>query len=160
MALPRTSSVTRLRRKAPGERGATIVEFAIIAPLLFALVFGIIDFGWAFMQDLSVKQAAREGGRIAIVDGETTAGCAGLISDIKQRVSSDLKTSSMTASLSVTDSNGDGIVGDVGDVMTITVTYPLSSLSGFTTALIGGTMTSTIQMRMEQKTNWGTSCSG
>ena len=46
-------------------RAPTAIEFAIAAPLLFLLLFGIIDFGWAFSQNLDVKHAAREGARLA-----------------------------------------------------------------------------------------------
>lgn len=58
--------------KREGESGAAAVEFALIAPLLFILVFGIINFGYLFGQKLSLNQAAREGARLAVVDGGTT----------------------------------------------------------------------------------------
>ncbi|MGQ0833075.1 MAG: TadE/TadG family type IV pilus assembly protein, partial [Microthrixaceae bacterium] len=37
------------------DRGAALVEFAIIMPIFFLLVFGIIEFGWAFFQLLDVR---------------------------------------------------------------------------------------------------------
>jgi Flp pilus assembly protein TadG len=40
---------------------------ALIAPLLFMLVFGIIGFGLAFLQVQSIRTAVREGGRAAAV---------------------------------------------------------------------------------------------
>ncbi len=49
------------------EEGASAVEFAIIAPLLFMLVFGIISFGIAFMQLQTVRGAVREGARASAV---------------------------------------------------------------------------------------------
>ncbi len=52
------------------ERGANLVEFAIIAPLLFLLLFGVIEFarlGYAFSE---VWTAAREGARYATVVGD------------------------------------------------------------------------------------------
>jgi hypothetical protein len=51
----------RLRR----QDGASAVEFALIAPVLFMLVFGIIGFGLAFLQVQSIRAAVREGGRTA-----------------------------------------------------------------------------------------------
>jgi Flp pilus assembly protein TadG len=150
----------RRRSHRRDQRGVTIVEFALIAPLLFLIIMAMIDFGWVFMQDLSVKQAAREGGRLAIVDEGNSANCSTLISDIKSRVASDVSTSKLKVSLSVADTDGNGVTGDLGDVMTITVTYPRTSLTGMTTWLQGGNMSSTVQMRMEQTTTWGTSCSG
>jgi Flp pilus assembly protein TadG len=47
--------------------GASAVEMALIAPLLFMLVFGIIEFGIAFLQVQSIRTAVREGGRAAAV---------------------------------------------------------------------------------------------
>jgi Flp pilus assembly protein TadG len=48
-----------------GEGGASAVEFALVAPLLFMLVFAIIGFGVAFMQMQTIRGALREGGRAA-----------------------------------------------------------------------------------------------
>ena len=47
------------------EDGASAVEFALVTPLLFMLVFGIIGFGLAFLQVQSIRTAVREGGRAA-----------------------------------------------------------------------------------------------
>jgi TadE-like protein len=52
----------------PTERGATLVEMAILLPLLLILLLGIIDFGMLFNQWLSVRNGTREGLRQAIVD--------------------------------------------------------------------------------------------
>ncbi len=46
------------------DRGAAAVEFALVLPLLLLLVFGIIDFGRAYMAQISLTQAAREGARL------------------------------------------------------------------------------------------------
>ena len=48
-----------------GERGASAVEFALIVPVLALFVFGIIEFGLAFMQMQTIRGALREGGRAA-----------------------------------------------------------------------------------------------
>ncbi len=50
-----------------GEEGASAVEFAIVAPLLVMLLFGILGFGLAFLQVQSIRTAVREGGRAAAV---------------------------------------------------------------------------------------------
>lgn len=44
-------------------RAAAMVEFAIVAPILFVLVFGIIDFGRVFFLYNNLTNAAREGAR-------------------------------------------------------------------------------------------------
>lgn len=48
-------------RRTTGERGAAMVEFAIVLPLMVVLVFGTIDIGRAYMAWNQVKGAAREG---------------------------------------------------------------------------------------------------
>ena len=55
------------RKLRKSERGATMVEFAIIALLLFTLIFGIIEFGWIFNGYVTLTSAVREGARQAIV---------------------------------------------------------------------------------------------
>jgi Flp pilus assembly protein TadG len=45
------------------ERGSVLVELAIVLPLVLALVFGIISFGTAHEQKVSLTNAAREGAR-------------------------------------------------------------------------------------------------
>ena len=51
-----------------GNRGAAIVELALILPLLLALVFGAIEFGWMLRTYQAVGQLAREGARSACLN--------------------------------------------------------------------------------------------
>jgi hypothetical protein len=64
--------VNRGRRKAT--RAQAFVEFALVAPLFFLLLFGTIDFGGYFGSRLSVEEAARAGARVAEVQCNQT-GC-------------------------------------------------------------------------------------
>jgi Flp pilus assembly protein TadG len=61
---------TRLLRR---EEGASAVEFALVAPLLFMLVFGILYFGIAFLRMQSLRSSVREGGRAAAVGAPTVS---------------------------------------------------------------------------------------
>jgi Flp pilus assembly protein TadG len=49
------------------EKGVSAVEFALIAPLLFVLTFGIVEFGLLLFDKAVVTNASREGARAAIV---------------------------------------------------------------------------------------------
>ena len=145
-------------RKLGNERGATLVEFAFILPIFVLFIFGIIDFGWAFSQNLDVKQGAREGGRILAVNGgagaNATARCQDLQTQIKNRTG-ELTNGSETVVLSFTDANANG-TKDVGELAGVTVKYPLSSLSGVSGPFLNGTMQSTVTMRVEQIGTWST----
>jgi hypothetical protein len=58
--------LTRTRRWR-SERGAELVEFALVLPLLLLTVLGIVDFGLALQRFEVVNNAAREGVRVAIL---------------------------------------------------------------------------------------------
>lgn len=136
-----------MRRPLNGRRedaGASLVEFALVLPLLVLLLFGIIEFGWAFAQNLEVKHIAREVGRIATVgdpDGVLdTRACSGTIADITN----------------VTD-----IDADAGDTVNITVTAGLQQITGLFGWVFDGVgdLQSSVEVRMEQPLTWGgTTC--
>ena len=48
------------------ERGTSILEMAIVLPLLLLLLFGIAEFGLAFVQWQTLANAAREGARVGV----------------------------------------------------------------------------------------------
>ena len=71
-------------------RGASAVEFALIMPLFFLLLFGIVDFGWYFFNQHTIQYATREGARLALVgrslqnpDGSNMSREASIIKTIK-----------------------------------------------------------------------------
>lgn len=64
---------TKISRSA-NDRGAAMVEFAIIAPLLLLLVFGIIEFGRAYNAQNTLTHAAREGAREYAITQDAAAG--------------------------------------------------------------------------------------
>ena len=59
----------KMSSKRRREDGAAAVEFAIIAPLLFMLIFGMLQYGLAFFQVQNLRAAVREGARVAAVRG-------------------------------------------------------------------------------------------
>lgn len=56
-----------MQRRRRTEHGASLVEFALLVPLIALLVFGIIEFGLAFSDSQNLRQATREGTRLITV---------------------------------------------------------------------------------------------
>jgi Flp pilus assembly protein TadG len=49
------------------EKGGALIEFSIIAPLLFVILFGIVEFGLVLYNQAVITNASREGARYGIV---------------------------------------------------------------------------------------------
>jgi hypothetical protein len=63
--------ITRLRRRRRrGERGAALVEAAFITPVFALLIFGILEFGLAFRDYLTVANISRDSARGASAFGD------------------------------------------------------------------------------------------
>jgi Flp pilus assembly protein TadG len=60
-------------RTRRADRGAAAVEMAIVLPLLFLVIAGIIDFGRYFFEQIQLSNAAREGARAAVVSTASLA---------------------------------------------------------------------------------------
>ena len=63
-----------LRKRA----GQSMVETALVLPVLMFLTFGLLDFGRAYYYQVSVTNAAREGARVSILNiytGPQTPSC-------------------------------------------------------------------------------------
>jgi Flp pilus assembly protein TadG len=61
------------RSPALRERGAALLELAIVLPLLLVVVAGIVDFGFALQKYEVIANAAREGARLASEPGYDAA---------------------------------------------------------------------------------------
>lgn len=78
-------------------RAQSLVEFAMVLPILFILTMGIIEFGWLFRNYMTVHYSTREGARVGAVDGD--AGSAD--NDILQAISTSMQTMPYNDLLSV-----------------------------------------------------------
>ncbi len=89
--------MTMSRRTLRNGKGATIVEFALVFPLLLLLMFGVMDFGFYFFVQHSLQFATREGVRLALV-GRTINDSSG---NPMSRVASIIQTIQSKASVAV-----------------------------------------------------------
>lgn len=94
-----------------------MVEFVIVLPILCALLFGIVQFGIAFNNYLTLTDSVRAGARRAAVSREASDPIGAAVAQVRSSAS-DLNQSDLT--VNVTSSWTPG-----GDV-TVTAKYPYS----------------------------------
>jgi hypothetical protein len=106
-------------RKVSNERGAAVVELALVLPILLTVLLGIVEFGRAYNTKISLTHAAREGARAAAV---------GYDDDEVEDVVKDAATT-----LPLTDADID-IVGDCddpGDPIEVSASYDFDFIVPF-----------------------------
>ncbi len=127
------------------DEGAALVEFALVMPLLLLLIFGMVDAGWAFFQNLEVRHGAREAARLAAVD-------FGTADEIIRETCARMNVPSGSAAVAVTLSKTGA---DIGDKATVTVTRPNhQSLTGLLPFFDSISLDSTVEIRIEQPAGW------
>jgi Flp pilus assembly protein TadG len=128
----------RRRRRS---RGQAMVEFTLILPLLMLLILGIYQFGQTYADYIQVTNAARDGGRKALVSRGDVTGVADAVTAAKNATWWLDKTQIV---VTVTP----GQPWAQGQTVNVTVTYPYSiNLVGLVVA--SGTLKSTTTVRME-----------
>jgi Flp pilus assembly protein TadG len=143
-----------LRRTRRGQRGQTVVEFALAGTVLLSLMFAVIDFGRALFTYNVVTNAARIGSRYAIVHGSscTLAICPASSSAIQTYVLSKvsgLNPSQLTVTARWTTGSGcgDPMFQGPNCIVTVTATYPFKLVMSLNRSW---TMTATSQMVISQ----------
>jgi Flp pilus assembly protein TadG len=117
--LKQQGSATRGGRVRRRRRGAVAVEFAAVAPVMLAIVIGMLEMSRVFSVQNTLETAAREGARFAsldrtglMLDGQTSN--QKLISDVKNYLaSSGLNKSDVT--VSVVDAESPSTTFDLDD---------------------------------------------
>ncbi len=121
-----------------------MVEVALALPIFLMLVFGVIEFSYAFAQNNEIRHAARDAAREASVD--PAANPIILVCD-----SLALIRPEDVISITVTPSTA-----SAGDSSTIEVSAAYSTLTGFFDAAFAGTTLETShQFYVEQPTGGG-----
>lgn len=101
-------------RRFRSDRAQSLVEFALVTPMLLILVFGIIDFGLGLRAYISVTSATREGARYAAVGNPAGTFASGGSGEC------DGSTSTTVVGKVCTTLNG----LDLSNVNDVTVSYP------------------------------------
>ena len=114
-----------LKRFLRSEKGQAMVEFALVLPLLLALLCGIIDFGWLYYNQITLNNAAREGARYAVIYYDP-------VSDWKSAAESRMLSSMVGVGSAA------AIVSDPTEQrITASVTATPRILTGFTSTILG-----------------------
>ncbi|MBV8560377.1 MAG: pilus assembly protein [Acidimicrobiia bacterium] len=147
----------RFRRN---QEGASLVEFALILPVLILLVFGVIEFGTTYNNYLALRGGVRDGARQVTVgnigsvqscNNSTYTGANAYTQEIicqtKNRIGSLI-------GLSQADIRVD-VVGDnftVGQPIVVCAQAPVKSFTGLFSPFMNGRVLSTkVQMRVENQ---------
>lgn len=136
-----TNKYTRkFARMSRERRGTTTVEFALVAPLLIFLLFGIIEFGIMVKDVVGLNQAAREGARVAAVgatpttldarvEGSAPGIPSGQIVTLYEYRSYDENTASWSSWTALGAANGENDAKP-GDQIKVSLTYPHALVTG------------------------------
>jgi Flp pilus assembly protein TadG len=109
-------------RRPRRRRGAATVEFAVIAPVFFTLVFGMIEFGRMLMVEQVLTNAAREGARTAVLSGSSN-------SAVNTKIQTYLTGGSVNANAATISVTPTLASAKTGDTVTVQVSIPYSSVS-------------------------------
>lgn len=139
-----------------------MVETAFVLPILVALLFGIVDFGFAFNSYISERQGTAQGGRQAIVANFGSSSTCPL-TPLTGAGSDSLETKELMClvkdrvGLDETDTRVSISFGPggytVGHPVLVCVEYPLSSVTQLFAPLLDGKVLKTkAELRVEQVT--------
>jgi Flp pilus assembly protein TadG len=123
-----------------------LVEFAVVAPIFFLLLFGIIEFGRAIMVKEVLTNAAREGARLAVLDSPTPTA-----SSVRTTVTTYLSNAGISGA-TVTITPTEPTSAGYGQPVTVTVSIPFGSVSWLPSPMFLGRttqLTATSVMRRE-----------
>lgn len=119
------------------------MEFALVAPLLFLVILGMIEFGRMIMVQQVITNASREGARRGVLDGATT-------SEVTTAVKSYL-TGATVKDATVTVTPNPPSSAGFGEPVTVTVSVPFNKVTWLPKPMFlsGKTLTAQSIMRRE-----------
>ena len=153
----------RVLYRLGSEEGASLVEFALVLPILALLLFAMLDFGKAFNYWIDETHLANEGARWAVVDRNPGGGSLQQYL-VDQATTAELRnggTASVAnpAEVCISFPNGTSNVGDPV-LVTVSATYNWLPIIGNRIGVVQTTITGSSHMRLEAvPTNYSAGCS-
>jgi len=115
--------VTIKRQTERRERGATLVEFALIVPMLILLLISIFELGAAFKNYLTISYLAREGARLsAFLGTDIDADCT-MVTGLATQIGGSSLAKLQRIEIFRADSAGNQVMSDT-NTFTFTGTDP------------------------------------
>lgn len=143
-----------LSKRRTDDKGANLVEFAILMPFLLLLLMGIVEFSWLFSQNLDIRHGAREGARLVAVNypvGPVNPPPATRESSQTNQIVTEICNRMDVASNAVITLQS---AGNVEDAATAQVEATIQSLTGFIDWVLPSSLSSTVEIRVEQPAGW------
>ena len=137
--------ICRKRSRFPIRRGAATVEMALAVPILFVLVFGIFEFGQAFLIQHLLQNAAREGCRAGVLPNSTNAA----VLDSVQKALQAKGIVGTTTTILVNNTAGDVAQAKAGDNISVQINFPAAQMALVPRSLITGSLTANCARRRE-----------
>lgn len=135
---------TPSRRNRVARRAAATVEFAVVAPVLILLIFGMLEFSRLMMVEQILTNAAREGSRKAVLAGSKET-------DVTSVISSYLDGSGIKGAKVKVSPDPGSAAG--GAAVTVTVEVPFSDVSWLPHAIFLQNTTVRASVVMRKETN-------
>ncbi len=148
-------------RGARTESGATALEFGIVAPLMFLLIFGLVQYGFLFWSLTTASATAREAARRMVV-GNDWATCA-LPWAVRHAENPAVGVTAPLVTRRFTTVGGVPVVGTpaVGDLVEVTVAFQSLYLGvPFIPVPQGGWVSETVTARVQNVPATPVSCDG
>jgi Flp pilus assembly protein TadG len=140
MKFTHTTSVGTPHRKASARnrRAVSAVEMAVVAPLVFLLVFGLVEFARMVMLQQALVNAARQGSRTAILANVSNSSDAEAA--VRTFLSDSISSSSDTSKVRVTITPSTLAGMASGTSVTTRVEVTFSDVSWAPPSFLGGTV--------------------
>ena len=121
--------VKRRDIKQNGERGAAIVEFALVFILFVVVVMALMEFGRAMWTYTTIAHATRQAGRYCMVRGSLDPTTLADVRAVVERHATGLESSKIGLT-ALWGGDADPSTVERGDIIVVTVTYPFQLVTG------------------------------
>jgi Flp pilus assembly protein TadG len=121
-------------------RGAAVAELAILLPFLALIFVAAVDFGRVFYYHVIVTNSARSGALYGSIDAAHAADTTGI------QTAAQAEAPELTSTLNVSSTTGTDGAGN--PFVSVTVTYPFTTITNFPGIPGSATVGRTVQMRV------------